>query len=41
VQPPTLEGALAYMGLQPGEFGRDAHDYRWATGDDERLQQAS
>lgn len=30
IQPPTLEGALAYMGLSPAEMGQDATDYAWA-----------
>ncbi len=30
VQPPDLNGALAYMGLTPGEIGSDAHNYAWA-----------
>ncbi len=31
VQPPDMAGALAYMGLAPGEMGEDAHDYAWAA----------
>jgi toluene monooxygenase system protein A len=31
IQPPTLEGALAYMGLSPAEFGDDAEGYTWAA----------
>ncbi|KAA0941500.1 MULTISPECIES: ferritin family protein [Streptomyces] len=30
VQPPTMEGALAYMGLSPEETGQDATGYAWA-----------
>ncbi|GAA4865069.1 aromatic/alkene/methane monooxygenase hydroxylase/oxygenase subunit alpha [Pseudonocardia benzenivorans] len=30
VQPPTVEGALRYMGLSPAECGTDADDYAWA-----------
>jgi toluene monooxygenase system protein A len=30
IQPPDLEGALAYMGLSPGERGVDATSYAWA-----------
>lgn len=29
IQPPTLEGAVKYMGLAPGEMGDDAHNYAW------------
>lgn len=29
IQPPTLEGALQYMGLSPSERGDDAQGYRW------------
>ncbi len=29
ILPPTLEGALRYMGLGPEEQGRDAHAYAW------------
>ncbi|WP_375136167.1 YHS domain-containing protein [Methylibium petroleiphilum] len=29
IQPPNLAGALAYMGLAPGEIGDDAHSYAW------------
>ncbi len=29
IQPPTLEGALQYMGLAPGEIGDDAERYEW------------
>lgn len=29
ILPPTLDGALAYMGLGPDEQGRDAHAYGW------------
>lgn len=32
IQPPTLEGAVAYMGLSPGESGSDAQNYAWADG---------
>ncbi len=31
IQPPTVEGALAYMGLSPSEMGVDATGYAWAT----------
>jgi len=31
VQPPTLEGALAYMGMSPAELGDDADGYAWAA----------
>lgn len=30
IQPPTIEGALAYMGLSPEEMGTDAEDFAWA-----------
>lgn len=30
IQPATLEGAIAYMGLGPHESGVDAHDCNWA-----------
>jgi len=30
IQPANLAGALAYMGLGPGEMGQDAHGYAWA-----------
>lgn len=30
IQPMDLGGALAYMGLAPGESGDDAHGYAWA-----------
>jgi len=30
ITPPDLNGALAWMGLSPGEMGVDAHDYAWA-----------
>jgi toluene monooxygenase system protein A len=30
IQPPTMEGALAYMGLSPEEMGQDADGYSWA-----------
>jgi toluene monooxygenase system protein A len=30
IEPATLEGALAYMGLSPEECGQDATDYAWA-----------
>ncbi|MCF7550851.1 toluene monooxygenase [Pseudonocardia sp. WMMC193] len=30
IQPPTLEGVLAYMGLSPEEMGQDATGYAWA-----------
>ncbi|GEL19440.1 aromatic/alkene/methane monooxygenase hydroxylase/oxygenase subunit alpha [Pseudonocardia asaccharolytica] len=30
IQPPTVPGALAYMGLSPEEMGRDATDCSWA-----------
>jgi toluene monooxygenase system protein A len=30
VQPPTIEGALAYMGLSLPEMGQDATNYAWA-----------
>jgi toluene monooxygenase system protein A len=30
MQPPTLGGALAYMGLAPAEQGHDAMHYAWA-----------
>ena len=29
IQPPNLEGALAYMSLAPGEIGDDADNYSW------------
>ena len=29
IQPMNLGGALAYMGLAPGEIGDDAHNYAW------------
>ncbi|GAA0669629.1 hypothetical protein GCM10009535_56850 [Streptomyces thermocarboxydovorans] len=31
IQPPTLEGILAWMGLTPEVMGEDAHAYRWAA----------
>jgi toluene monooxygenase system protein A len=31
IQPPDLEGALAYMGLSPPEQGADATNYAWAV----------
>jgi toluene monooxygenase system protein A len=31
IQPPTMEGALAYMGLSPEEMGNDAENYAWAA----------
>lgn len=30
IQPPTLEGAIAYMGLNEEEMGKEAHDFAWA-----------
>jgi len=30
IEPANLGGALAYMGLAPGEIGEDAHGYAWA-----------
>jgi toluene monooxygenase system protein A len=30
IQPPTVEGALAYMGLTPDVMGNDADNYGWA-----------
>jgi len=30
IQPPTVEGAVAYMGLSPEEQGQDATNYAWA-----------
>ena len=30
IQPPSIEGALAYMGLSPEECGVDGDDYAWA-----------
>ncbi len=30
IQPPTMDGALAYMGLSPQEMGQDAANYAWA-----------
>lgn len=30
IQPPTVEGILAYMGLTPDVMGDDGHAYRWA-----------
>ncbi|GBD41186.1 Toluene-4-monooxygenase system protein A [bacterium HR39] len=30
IQPPTVEGALAYMGLTPEIMGQDADNYQWA-----------
>ncbi|WP_236056907.1 YHS domain-containing protein [Mycobacterium sp. SM1] len=30
VQPPTMEGALQYMGVSPEESGQDADGYNWA-----------
>lgn len=30
IQPPTIEGALAYMGLSPEEMGQDATNFAWA-----------
>lgn len=34
IQPPTVEGALAYMGLTPDVMGKDATDYAWAFAED-------
>lgn len=31
IQPPTLEGALKYMGLDPEDQGQDSLGYAWAT----------
>jgi toluene monooxygenase system protein A len=31
ILPPTIPGALAYMGLSPAECGDDATNYAWAT----------
>jgi toluene monooxygenase system protein A len=31
VQPANLEGALAYMGMGPGDLGDDADEYAWAA----------
>ncbi len=36
IQPATIEGALAYMGLSPEEMGVDAADYVWAFPDGRR-----
>jgi len=30
INPPTIPGVLAYMGLGPQDMGKDAHDYAWA-----------
>lgn len=30
IQPPDLNGALAYMGISPAEAGQDATNYAWA-----------
>ena len=30
IQPPDMEGVLAYMGLSPAEQGTDAMNYAWA-----------
>ena len=30
IQPPTIPGALAYMGLSPEECGQDGTNYDWA-----------
>jgi toluene monooxygenase system protein A len=30
IQPPTIPGALAYMGLSPEECGQDGSGYDWA-----------
>lgn len=30
IQPPNLDGALAYMGITPAVAGKDALDYAWA-----------
>jgi toluene monooxygenase system protein A len=30
IQPPTIPGALAYMGLSPEECGQDGTNYAWA-----------
>ena len=32
IQPPSIPGALAYMGLSPEECGVDGNDYEWALG---------
>ena len=29
INPPDLGGALAWMGLNPGGIGKDAHDFAW------------
>jgi len=29
INPPNLVGALAWMDLNPGEIGKDAHDFAW------------
>lgn len=31
IQPPTLEGVLAYMSMSPEEMGQDATNYAWAN----------
>ncbi|HJP34492.1 MAG: YHS domain-containing protein [Gammaproteobacteria bacterium] len=41
VQPATIPGVLAYMGLEPEEYGHDAHDYAWAFTDKEDVRKAS
>lgn len=33
IQPATLEGVLAYMGISPAESGKDATGYAWAEPD--------
>ena len=36
IQPPDLDGLLAYMGLSPAERGTDATNYAWAFEPPER-----
>jgi hypothetical protein len=38
IQPPTVEGILAWMGLTPDVMGDDAYGYRWARGAGSREQ---
>ncbi len=41
IQPPTVPGALAYMGLSPEEMGTDAEDCAWAMENGSAVHKAS
>lgn len=41
IQPPTVEGALQYMGLTPDVMGDDADGYRWAFAEEPRADLAA